>query len=134
MSIFHTLVSKFVFCRVWNCWCLLAKLCLTFSNPLNCTMPGFPVLHYVPEFAQTHVHWISDAIQPSHPLLSPSLPVLKSFPGSGSCPMSWRFTSGGQSIGASASSSALPVNIQGWHPLGLTGLILLSGLTLESLL
>ena len=69
-------------------------------------------------------------------LLSPSLPVLKFFPGSGSFPMSWLFTSGGQSIGASASSSALPMNIQGWYPLGLTGLISLQseGLTLESLL
>ena len=40
--------------------------------PHNCSTPGFPVLHYLPEFAQTHVHWVSDAIQPSHPLLSPS--------------------------------------------------------------
>ena len=40
--------------------------------PMDCSMPGFPVLHDLPEFTQTHVHWISDAIQPSHPLLSPS--------------------------------------------------------------
>ena len=39
---------------------------------MDCSMPGFPVLHYLPEFAQTHVHWVSDAIHPSHPLLPPS--------------------------------------------------------------
>ena len=41
-------------------------------NPMDCSMPGFPVLHHLPEFAQTHVHWVDDAIQPSHPLLPPS--------------------------------------------------------------
>ena len=46
-----------------------------FETP-DCTMPDFPVLHHLPELAQTHVHWISDAIQPSHPLLSPSPPAL----------------------------------------------------------
>ena len=53
---------------VKNC-CSVAKSCPTFYDPVNCSMPGFPVLHYFPEFAQTRVHWISDAIQPSHPLL-----------------------------------------------------------------
>ena len=43
-----------------------------FATPMDCSMPGLPVLHHLPELAQTHVHWISDAIQPSHPLLSPS--------------------------------------------------------------
>ena len=45
------------------------------SNPMKCSTPGFPVLHYLPEFAQTHVHWIRDTIQPSHLLLPPSLPA-----------------------------------------------------------
>ena len=45
-------------------------------NPMNCSMPGFPVLLCVPDFAQTHVPWVSDAIQPSHPLSSPSPPAL----------------------------------------------------------
>ena len=54
--------------------CLVAKLCLTLCNPMDYSTPGFPVLHYLPEFAQTHVHWVSDAIQPSYPLLSPSPP------------------------------------------------------------
>ena len=49
----------------------VAKSCPTHFDPMNCSMPGFPVLHYLPQFAQTHVHWFSDAIQPSHPLLPP---------------------------------------------------------------
>ena len=48
--------------------------CLTLCDPTNCSTPGFPVLHYRPEFVQTHVHWVSDAIQPSHPLWSPPSP------------------------------------------------------------
>ena len=82
---------------------------------------GSPVLHCLLKIAQTHVHWISDAIQPSHPLSSPSPPALKSFPASGSFPVSWPFTSGGQSIGTSASALVLPVNTQDWFPLGWTG-------------
>ena len=50
--------------------CSVIKLCLTLCNTVNRSMPAFLVLHYLPEFAQTHVHWVSDAIQPSHPLLS----------------------------------------------------------------
>ena len=50
----------------------VAKLWLTLCEPMDCSIPGFPVLHYLPEFAQTHVHWVGDAIQPSHPLLLPS--------------------------------------------------------------
>ena len=50
----------------------VTKLCKTLCNPMDCSMPGFPVLQYLLEFAQTHVHWVSDAIQPSHPLLPPS--------------------------------------------------------------
>ena len=46
--------------------------CVKLWNPVDCSTPGFPVLHYLPEFAQTQVHWIGDAIQPSHPLSSPS--------------------------------------------------------------
>ena len=73
------------------------------------------------EPAQTHVHWVGDAIQPSHPLSSPSPPVFRSFPASGSFLMSRLFASGGQSIRASASISFLLMNIQDWFPLGLTG-------------
>ena len=73
-----------------------------------------------PEFAQTYVHWVGDAIQPSHHLFTPSSSCPQSFLASGSFPMSWLFASGGQNIGASASASVLPTNIQGWLPLGLT--------------
>ena len=50
----------------------VAQLCPTLCDPVDCSMPGFPVLYQLPELAQTHVHQVSDAIQPSHPLLSPS--------------------------------------------------------------
>ena len=64
-------------------------------DPMNSSMPGFPVLHYLLEFAQTHIHWINDVIQPSHPLsLFSSCP--HSFPALGSFPMSQLFASGGQ--------------------------------------
>ena len=80
---------------------------------MNCSIPGFCVLHCLPEVAQIHVYWVSDAIQPSHSLSPPSPPSL-SFPASGSFPKSQLLASGGHSIGASASASVLPVNIQGW--------------------
>ena len=53
----------------------VAQLCLILCNPMDCSMPGFPVYHQLPEFTQTHDHWVHDTIQPSHPLSSPS-PVL----------------------------------------------------------
>ena len=53
----------------------VALSCLTLCHPLDSSMPGLPVHHQLPEFTQTHVHWVSDAIQPSHPLSSPSLPT-----------------------------------------------------------
>ena len=54
----------------------VAQSCLTLCDPMDCSMPGFPVHHQLPELTQTHVHRVSDAIQPSHPLLSPSPPAL----------------------------------------------------------
>ena len=110
------------FRTVCSC-CSIAKSCPTLCDHMDSSMLGFPVLHHLPEFAQTHVRWLSDAIQPSHLLFAS---WLQSFPASGSFPMSQLFTSGGWSIGASASASVLPMNIQSWFPLGLTGLILLS--------
>ena len=53
----------------------VTQSCLTLCNLVNRSMPGFPVHHQHPEFTQTHVHRVSDAIQPSHPLLSPSPPA-----------------------------------------------------------
>ena len=55
--------------------CSVAQSCLTLCNLMDYSTPGIPVLHQPPEFAQTHVHWVGDAIQLSHPLLSPSLPA-----------------------------------------------------------
>ena len=57
------------------CCCSVAQSRPALCVPLDCSTPGFPVLHYLPEFAQTHVRWVSDTIQPSHPL-SPCLPAL----------------------------------------------------------
>ena len=56
--------------------CSVAPSCLTFYDPMDCSTPGFPVLHHLPELAQTHVHWVNDAIQPSHPLSPSSPPAL----------------------------------------------------------
>jgi len=104
---------------------------IVFDQLLNCVWVlqphelqhiKLPILHYLPEFAQTHVHWVSDAIQPSNPLL-PSSPTLNLSQDQGFFPVSSLFPSGGQSIGGSTSASVLPMNIQGWFPLGLTGLI-----------
>ena len=58
------------------CWCFsVAQSCPTLCNPMNHRTPGLPVHHQLPELAQTHVHWVTDAIQPSHPLSSPSPPA-----------------------------------------------------------
>ena len=105
------------------CCCSVAQSCLTLCDPMDCSTPGFPVLHYyLLEFAQTHVHWVSDAIQPFHPL-SHFYSCLQSFPASGPFPMSQLFASDGQSTGTSASAPVPPMNIQSWFPLRLTGLI-----------
>ena len=96
----------------------VAQSCQTLCNPMNHSTPGLPVHHQLLEFTQTHVHRVGDAIQPSHPVSSPSPTVnLSQHQG----PMSQLFASGGQSIGVSASASVLPVNIQDRFPLGWTG-------------
>ena len=89
---------------------------------MNCSTPGLPVHHQLPEFTQTHVHWVSDAIQPSHPLLSPSPPAPNPSQHQ-SFPMSQLFAWGGQSTGVSALASFLPKNTQDWSPLEWTGWI-----------
>ena len=127
-----------------SCCCSAAKSYSTPCNSMDCSTPGFPVLHYLPEFAQSHVHW-----QQSHPTTLSSVATFssfpQSFPASGSFPMRWLFTSGGQSSGASASAPVLSTNIQGSFPLGWTAptpqfksinslaLSLLYGPTLKSL-
>ena len=102
-------------CQNVNC-CSVTQSCLTLCDPVDCSTPGLPVHHQLPEFTQTHVHWVSDAIQPSHPLLFPSPPAfnLSQHQSFLKCQL---FASGGLSIGASASALVLPMNIQGWFPL-----------------
>ena len=92
---------------------------------MNCSTPGLPVPHQLPESTQTHVHQVGDDIQPSS--VVPFSSCLQSFPASGSFQMSQVFKSGGQSIGhlqhQSASTSILPMNTQDGSPLGWTGWI-----------
>ena len=103
----------------YKCCCSIAQSCLTLCNPMDCSTPGFPVLHHLPELPQTHVNWVDDDIQPSHPLSSPSPPAFN-LSQHQSFLMSQFLASGGQSIGVSASASVLPMNIQDWFPLRLT--------------
>ena len=92
----------------------VAQSCLVhLCDPMNSSRPGLPVHHQLPEFTQTHVHRVGDAIQPSDPLSSPTPPAP-------SFPMSQLFTWGGQSIGVPASASVIPMNTQDRSPLGWT--------------
>ena len=96
------------------------SVCPTLCDPMDCSMPVFPVLHNLLELAEIHVLWVGNTNQ--HVILCcPLLPCYLSFPTSWSFPMSWLFSSGGQSIGASG--SVLPMNSQGWFHFKLIGLI-----------
>ena len=108
-----------------HCCCLVAQSCPVLCDPMNCSTPGLPVHHQLPELTQTHVHWVGDAIQPFHPLFSPSPPALNLSQHLG------LFTSGGQSIGISASTSVLPMNTQDWSPLEWIGWISLQSKRLK---
>ena len=70
----------------------VTQSCPTLCDPMNHSMPGLPVYHQLPEFTQTHVYRVGDAIHPSHPLPSPSPPAPKSLPASGSFPMTQLFS------------------------------------------
>ena len=93
----HQMINKeirlFIFSTVEDRCCSVAKSCPTLCDPMDCSMPGFPVLHYLPEFPQTHVHWVDDAIQPSHLLLSsPDLNLSQHqglFPNESALPIRW---------------------------------------------
>ena len=89
----------------------VAQSCPTLCSPMDCSTPGFPVRHQLPELTQTHVHPVGDASN-NLILCRPFSSHLQSFPASGSFPRSQFFTLGGQSIGVSSSASVLPVNIQ----------------------
>ena len=104
-----------------HCSFSVAKSCPTLCNLMDCSISGFSVLHYLPELVQIHVHWVGNATYfilcfPFRllPSVSPSTKVF-----SNESPLSIS----GQSIEALASTTVLPMNIQGWFPLGLTGLI-----------
>ena len=112
---FHDLVVNY---------CSVTQSCPPLFKLMDCSTPIFPVLPHLLEFAQTHVHWIGDVIQPSHPLLFPSPPAFNLSQHQGFFfPMNQFFASGGQINGASASPSAILMKMQDWFPLGLTGLI-----------
>ena len=74
----HILLNRVPCYTVGHCCCCCsgAKWCPALCDPMDCSTPGFPVLHYLSEFAQTHVHCVIDVIQPSHPLLPPFSPAL----------------------------------------------------------
>ena len=91
------LILKILWIR---CCCLVTKLCQTLCNPMDCSTPDSPVLHNLPEFAQIHVHGVSDTIQSFYPLF-PFSSCTQSFPASESSPMCQLFALGGPSIGHS---------------------------------
>ena len=90
--------------------CSVTQSCPTLCDPMDYSTPGFPVLHYLPEFVPTLVHQVSDAISPS---VAPFSSCPQSLLASEFFPMSWLFALSGQNIRASASASVLPMNIQG---------------------
>ena len=100
----------------------VVQSCPTLRDPMNCSTPGLPVHHQIPEFTQTQAHWVSDASK--HLILCcPLLLPPSIFPSIRVFSRSQLFASGGQSIGFSASTSVLPMNTHDWSPLGWTGWI-----------
>ena len=89
--------------------CSFSQLCPPLCNPMDCSMPGFPVLHLLPGFAQTHVHLVADAIQPSHPLSPSSPPALNLSQHQGL----FQWISPLHHKTKETSASILPINIQG---------------------
>ena len=98
---------------------LFSQSCPTLCDPMDCSASDFSVLHYFLEFAQTHVHWVDDAIQPSHSLSPTSPPAINLSQHQGL----FQWVSSLHQLVKAASASVLPMNIQGSFPLGLTGLI-----------
>ena len=99
--------------------CSVTQSCLTFCNSVDCSTLGFPALHHPLECVQTHVHWVGDAIQPSHPLfpllLLPSVfPSIRVFSNESALHIRW--------LKYWSINISLPMNIKGWFPLGMTDL------------
>ena len=101
----------------------VAQLCLTLCDPMDCSTPGLPVHHQLPEFTEIHVHCVSDAIQPSHPLSSPSLPSFTLSQHQGLFQWVGSLHQVAKVLEFQLSASVLPMNIQDWFPLGWTGWI-----------
>ena len=110
------------FLNNYFCCCYsVAKSCLTLCQSHGLQHASFPLLHYLLEFAQTHVHWVSDAIPAILSSVAPSPSAFNLSQHQGLFQWVKLFTPGGQSTGALAST--LPMNSQGWFPVGLTDLI-----------
>ena len=109
----------------------IAQSCLTLCDPMDCSTPAFLVHHQLLELAQNHVHRVSDAIQPSHPLSSPSPPA----PNPSQRQSLFQWVSSSHHVATilrvSASASVLPVSTQDWSPLGWTGWISLQSRVLS---
>ena len=110
---------------LWNSvqFSSITHLCPTVCDPMNCSTPGLLVHYQLPEFTQTHVHRVGDAIPAISSSVVPSSSCPQSLPASRSFPVSQLFAWSGQSIGVSASASVLPMNTQDWSPLEWTGWI-----------
>ena len=130
-NFFLWILSSLLFLNVIYAWHLVAtsvqfssvtQSCPTLCDPMNRSMPGLSVHHQLLEFTQTHIHRVSDAIQPSHPLLSPSSPAPNPSHHQ-TLLQSQLFTWGGQRTGVSALASFLPKKSQGWSPLEWNGWI-----------
>ena len=127
LMVVGVLLVDLVIVRLAGSWGSLRLASVQFSHSVlsdgdsvDCSMPGLPVHHQLLEFTPTHVHWLGDAIQPSHPLssllLPPSIfPSIRVFSSE-----SVLHISGSQSTGVSASAWVLSMNIQDWFPLGWT--------------
>ena len=117
--------SPKVLIRAWSSsvqFSSVAQSCPTLCDPMNRSTPGLPVHHQCPEFTQTHVHWVGDAIQPSHPLLSPSPPA--SNPSKHQGLFQWVNSSHeGPKYWSFSFSISPSMYIQDWFPLGWTGWI-----------
>ena len=97
----------------------VTQSCPNLCDPMDRSMPGLPVHHQLPEFTQTLVHWVSDAIQPSYPLSSPSPPAFNLSQHQGLC-QQVSFSHQVVKVSEFVSASILPMNIQDWFPLGWT--------------
>ena len=111
MAILTVVRLLLLFSHVWLC------------SHMDCSMPGFPVFNHLQQFVQTHIHWVGDAIQPSHPLSSPFPCAFNLSQYHGVCQWIGSLHSLALHQSMSASASVLPMNIQDWFPLGFPGLI-----------